>query len=235
MTEVAHALGDLLPEVTFVGGCTTVLLVDRAAYSGVRQTKDVDVIIDVTSYLDYQHFSARLRDSGFVEDVEGPNCRWLWRTEFSEIQLDVMPADEAALGFSNRWYQDAIAHSESHSLGQELNIAVVGSVYFLATKLEAFKGRGNGDYFSHDIEDIVFVLENRAGIIQEILDAPLELKEYLAVEFEAINNEDFLNVLPGILEKAQFPNCMHGLLIAAARQARGDALPTMPMRWNHLR
>ena len=34
---------------------------------------------------------------------------------------------------------------------------------------------------------------------------------------------------------AQFPNCMHGLLIAAARQARGDALPTMPMRWNHLR
>ena len=37
------------------------------------------------------------------------------------------------------------------------------------------------------------------------------------------------------LLKAQFPNCMHGLLIAAARQARGDALPTMPMRWNHLR
>ena len=35
--------------------------------------------------------------------------------------------------------------------------------------------------------------------------------------------------------KAQFPKCMHGLLIAAARQARGDALPTMPMRWNHRR
>ena len=36
-------------------------------------------------------------------------------------------------------------------------------------------------------------------------------------------------------KKAQFPKCMHGLLIAAARQARGDALPTMPMRWNHRR
>ena len=34
---------------------------------------------------------------------------------------------------------------------------------------------------------------------------------------------------------AQFPKCMHGLLIAAASQARGDALPTMPMRWNHRR
>ena len=37
------------------------------------------------------------------------------------------------------------------------------------------------------------------------------------------------------LGMAQFPKCMHELLIAAARQARGDALPTMPMRWNHRR
>ena len=39
----------------------------------------------------------------------------------------------------------------------------------------------------------------------------------------------------GVKILAQFPKCMHGLLIAAARQARGDALPTMPMRWNHRR
>ena len=38
-----------------------------------------------------------------------------------------------------------------------------------------------------------------------------------------------------VMAEAQFPKCMHGLLIAAARQARGDALPTMPMRWNHRR
>ena len=41
--------------------------------------------------------------------------------------------------------------------------------------------------------------------------------------------------LCGCFILAQFPKCMHGLLIAAARQARGDALPTMPMRWNHRR
>ena len=41
--------------------------------------------------------------------------------------------------------------------------------------------------------------------------------------------------IEGVKSKAQFPKCMHGLLIAAARQARGDALPTMPMRWNHRR
>ena len=43
---VALALGELLPQVTFVGGSTTVLLVDKAAHFGIRRTDDVDVIID---------------------------------------------------------------------------------------------------------------------------------------------------------------------------------------------
>ena len=37
------------------------------------------------------------------------------------------------------------------------------------------------------------------------------------------DNADVLNI-------AQFPNCMRGPLIAAARQARGDAFSAMPMR-----
>ena len=56
--------------------------------------------------------------------------------------------------------------------------------------------------------------------------------------FNADKAETYQNLkLEGVMpiRKAQFPKCMHGLLIAAARQARGDALPTMPMRWNHLR
>lgn len=34
---IADALGELLTEVTFVGGCTTILLVDKAAFGEVRQ------------------------------------------------------------------------------------------------------------------------------------------------------------------------------------------------------
>ena len=52
---VAAALGGLLSKVTFVGGCTTALLVDEAGYSGVRQTKDVDVIVDLENR-DVAHF-----------------------------------------------------------------------------------------------------------------------------------------------------------------------------------
>lgn len=57
LEAVASALGNLLPYVTFVGGCTTVLLVDEAAHFGIRKTEDVDVIIDVATMVEYHKFS----------------------------------------------------------------------------------------------------------------------------------------------------------------------------------
>lgn len=40
------------------------------------------------------------------------------------------------------------------------HIRMVSAPYFLITKLEAFDGRGGGDYLlSHDIEDIIAVLD----------------------------------------------------------------------------
>lgn len=100
LEAVAVALNDLLPHVTFVGGCTTVLLVDQAAYHGVRKTDDVDVIIDVATRVEYYKFSDRLRSLGFREDSEGPVCRWLLKTRTGIVKLDVMPIDEQILGFS---------------------------------------------------------------------------------------------------------------------------------------
>ncbi|MFX4227441.1 MAG: hypothetical protein ACFHHU_06040 [Porticoccaceae bacterium] len=108
LATVANALGELLPQVTFVGGCTTALLVDQSAYFGVRQTKDVDVIVDVATYVGYQKFCRQLRARDFAEDVNGPNCRWLLHGAFATIQLDVMSPAEKVLGFTNRWYPEAI-------------------------------------------------------------------------------------------------------------------------------
>ena len=62
LEAVASALGELLPQVTFVGGSTTALLVDEAAHHGVRKTDDVDVIIDVATLVEYHQFSKKLRE-----------------------------------------------------------------------------------------------------------------------------------------------------------------------------
>ena len=199
LEAVASALGDLLPHVTFVGGSTTALLVDAAAHHGVRKTDDVDVIIDVATQVEYYKFSKKLRDLGFREDANGPICRWLFDTETGKVKLDVMPVSEKILGFSNRWYKEAIREAFEVTLPSGITIRVVSPVYFLATKFEAFAGRGKGDYFSHDLEDIVFVLENRERFIFELMDCSVELKQYFSQQANLLLNDDFLNVLPGLL------------------------------------
>lgn len=196
---IAEALGDVLPQVTFLGGCATVLLVDQAAHYGVRETDDVDVIVDVVSKMDYYRLSDKLRHMGFREDSNGPICRWVWQGKTGIVKLDVMPTDREILGFSNRWYKDAIRTAIQLALPNGLEINVVTPACFLATKFEAFEGRGKGDYFSHDLEDIVFVLENRSGLILELINVEAAIKEYLGDQARRLLNDAFLNVLPGLL------------------------------------
>ena len=199
LEAVATALGHLLPTVTFVGGCTTVLLVDESAHFGVRQTDDVDVIVDIATLVEYHKFGKALRKQGFREDTDGPVCRWIIDSETGIIKLDVMPTDEKILGFSNRWYEPAICEAAEVTLPGGNIIRVVTPTYFIATKFEAFAGRGMGSFFSHDLEDIVFVMENRRGLVFEMMDAPEELKHYFSKQAKLLLNDKFLNVLPGLL------------------------------------
>ena len=140
---------------------------------------------------------------GFREDINGPICRWLIDADAGRVTLDVMPIDEKILGFSNRWYKEAIKEASEVKLPSGVSIRVVSPAYFLATKFEAFTGRGKGDYFSHDLEDIVFVLENRNRMIMELMDCSEELKQYFSRHAALLLNEDFLNVLPGLLSNPE--------------------------------
>jgi hypothetical protein len=52
---------------------------------------------------------------------------------------------------------------------------------FLATKWEAFRGRGAGDYLgSHDVEDIVTVVAGRRTIVEETAAAPADVRRWIA-------------------------------------------------------
>ena len=51
--SVVRLLAPVLDELVFVGGCTTGLFITDPAASGIRPTKDVDAIVDVTSYSEY--------------------------------------------------------------------------------------------------------------------------------------------------------------------------------------
>ncbi|CCG88018.1 hypothetical protein [Erwinia piriflorinigrans] len=66
LVEVAGALGpDLVKQVTFVGGCTTALLLtDEVTAEQVRHTDDVDLIVHVISYASYHALQDKLKERG---------------------------------------------------------------------------------------------------------------------------------------------------------------------------
>lgn len=167
--SVVHLLTPLLDELVFVGGCTTGLFITDPAAGGIRPTKDVDAIVDVTSYAQYAALSERLRALGLAEDTtpDAPLCRW----RRDELVVDVMPVDEHVLGFSNRWYPAAIETAQTLQIaGHE--VRVVTPALFIATKLDAFHGRGGGDIVaSHDLEDIIAVVDGRPEIVSEVAGA----------------------------------------------------------------
>ena len=83
----------------------------------------------------------------------------------------------------------AIKNAESVELEKGLTIQLVSPPYFLATKVEAFKGRGGRDYMaSHDMEDIITVLDGRPEIISEIRSSSEELKTFLADTFHGFQS-----------------------------------------------
>ena len=197
--HVAKRLGDLRDKVVFVGGCATGMFITDPAMPEVRATQDVDVIVEVASRMEYYRLEEELRSRGFKQDLSenAPICRWL----VDVIKVDIMPTQEEILGFSNRWYLPAIKNADHIKLENELTIKLVSPPYFLATKIDAFKGRGGGDYMaSHDMEDIITILDGRPEIVSEIRSSSDDLKDFLSRTFRILlASDEFLDSIPGHL------------------------------------
>lgn len=180
LTKVAESLGeDLINEVVFVGGCTTGLLItDEFTKEQIRYTDDVDLIVDVVGYSAWTNLQQQLKEHGFSIDMgEEVICRML----LGELKVDFMPIDEKTLGFTNKWYKDAVQTAQDYALTEQLVIKLVAPEYFVATKLEAYLGRGNGDCLSsHDIEDLLNIFDGREEIVEEVNGASHLLKAYIA-------------------------------------------------------
>lgn len=183
---VHDALGSLRDDVVFVGGATVSLYADRMAEE-VRPTDDIDILIELWAHKDYAAIEEQLRKIGFTNDQEsGIICRY----KIHGITVDIMATGEDVLGFSNRWYPDGYKNALDYRIDDEHIVRIFSAPYFIATKLEAFKSPNrkdnNNGLYSTDFEDIVFVLENRFTVWEELNEAPTSLKEYLKDEFRQL-------------------------------------------------
>lgn len=198
LQTVAKALGsDLRERLVFVGGCTTALFItDDITLEDVRATDDVDLIVDLVGFAEWAKLQDELRQKGFAESQEDTV---ICRMRLGDLKVDFMPDDENILGFSNRWYAKGIETAATVPLSNELNIKRLSPELFVATKLEAYIGRGQGDLLmSRDLEDILLVIDGRKQIVAEIQQADADIRQFIAEQFALLlENPDFEHFLAG--------------------------------------
>jgi hypothetical protein len=78
---------------------------------------------------------------------------------------------------------------------------VITVAAFIGTTLEAFVGRGYGDYlFSHDLGDIISIVDGRETLLEERVAADAELRTHVGRAFtEHLRQRAFRDSLPGHL------------------------------------
>ena len=109
-----------------------------------------------------------------------------------------MPIEERVLGLPSKWFRIALAQSKQITL-EAITVPVITKTCFLATKLEAFKDRGNEDfYLSHDFEDIVALIDGAQNIVGDVANSELSLRRYVADGFAGlVKNSNLFDALPG--------------------------------------
>ena len=191
VTEVAAGLKELREKMVFVGGAVISLYTDDPVAEEIRPTTDIDMTINLANYYEWTQMQERLSELNFYPDPQGQSiCSY----RYNKIAMDIMPAEESSIGISNQWYKPGFQTIQTIFLAEGININILASPYFLATKLEAFNDRGNNDFYgSHDYEDIIYLLDNRTTIVEEILLADEFVKEFIKQQLIKIKNHPQAN------------------------------------------
>ncbi len=188
LLQAADALGDLRDKVMFVGGAITSVLITDPAAPEVRPTTDVDTVVEIANLVDYYRIEEELRNRGFEHDMESKHSG---RFVHGSLKMDISAIGAEVVGDVNTWYRPAFGNAIGIRLTSEFTILCITAPYFLASKLEAFRNRGNNDFFeSQDIEDIVRILDGRPQIVAEIGESESNVRYFLRQEFSKLIADD---------------------------------------------
>jgi hypothetical protein len=99
-----------------------------------------------------------------------------------------MATKEVGWAPANPWFKSGFDHPEIRYL-DAVKIKIMPLAYYLASKFVAFKDRGSDPRTSHDFEDIVYVLDNRTTLVNDILESKEDVKVFLKAELNAVLND----------------------------------------------
>ncbi|WNJ19919.1 nucleotidyl transferase AbiEii/AbiGii toxin family protein [Pontibacter sp. G13] len=188
VAEVAEALQEIKQEMVFVGGAVVSLYTDDPAADEIRPTQDIDMTLNIVNLHHWEKVQAQLGALGFHPD---PHGHAICSYKYKDIPVDIMATEDGPLGPANRWYKIGFEKLwTAKAKDQEINI--LSAPCYLATKFEAFKDRGSDYRTSHDIEDIVYVLDNRINIAEEIANDDERIISFLKTELQIIGKKGLM-------------------------------------------
>jgi predicted nucleotidyltransferase len=173
--RVATSLEELNDEVIYVGGAVVSLYVTDEGAEQPRPTKDVDISVQISSYSQMD----RLREILATKKIYPATTETiLYRFSLEDILIDFIPYEETSLGPTNRWLKPGFNVAYPVAIGKT-EIKILPVSWFLATKWEAYKNRGNDPRTSHDFEDIIYVIDNNLNLVNETYKTDAKVKKFL--------------------------------------------------------
>jgi predicted nucleotidyltransferase len=173
--RVATSLEELNDEVIYVGGAVVSLYVTDEGAEQPRPTKDIDISVQISSYSQMD----RLREILATKKIYPATTETiLYRFSLEDILIDFIPYEETSLGPTNRWLKPGFNVAYPVAIGKT-EIKILPVSWFLATKWEAYKNRGNDPRTSHDFEDIIYVIDNNLNLVNETYKTDAKVKKFL--------------------------------------------------------
>jgi predicted nucleotidyltransferase len=181
--KIAVALGEINEQVVYVGGAVVSLYINDPAADDVRPTKDIDISMSLVTLGELETMRERLTAKGFIQRAEDDViCRF----RYDDVQVDVMNTRDLGWAPANPWFASGFLNRELVEVENQ-RIQILPLPYFLASKFSAYHGRGNNEpRTSPDFEDIVYILDNRVDLVEQILAAKADVKDFLGQEFKTI-------------------------------------------------
>ncbi len=191
VAKVAEGLQQYREQVVFVGGAVISLYTDDPAADEIRPTKDIDFTINIVDIGVFHKTIEELETLGFQPDPFGTSiCSY----SYKKYPVDIIPAEDNAFGSTNRWYK--IGFEDLWKVkAKNQEIYILSAPCFLATKFEAFNSRGKDYRTSHDIEDIIYIIDNRISIVDEIAKCDERILEFIKSELQKIIDKGLLEEL----------------------------------------
>jgi predicted nucleotidyltransferase len=182
LLRVARALASIREQrFVFAGASILPLLLDDPAAPPARFTVDVDAVVDVLTYHQWERLQSRLRDCGVVVRADatvgkGRTCLF----HLDQIEVDIIPVRMEVLMRPSRMLELGFQFAEPQQLTDDLEILALSAPGLLAAKLEAFADRGLRDIqLSKDLEDIVALIDRRLDLGHEVASAPDEMRRFI--------------------------------------------------------